>query len=76
MDKIPKIEKTVKEFVRDESGAVTKDGILKAGMILGAASFALAGTAAATTHVNTLTVDWDGQTGTGTHSHHGQHTSY
>ncbi len=75
---MPKIEKTVKEFVKDEGGAVTKDNILKAGIFLGAASLALMGTAAAdhTSHTNDLSASWDGMSATGTHSHHGQHTSY
>ena len=77
-DKIPKIEKSIKEFVKDETGAVTKDNILKAGIVLGVASIALMGSATAdhTSHTNSISGSWDGQSATGTHSHHGQHDSY
>ena len=77
---LPKIERNIKDFVKDESGAVTKDKILKAGIALGIASFALVGSAAAdhTSHTNSLsaTVDETSGSATGTHSHHGQHSSY
>lgn len=78
--KIPKIEKSVREFIKDESGSVTKDNILKAGIALGVASFALMGTATAdhTSHTNNLSGTYDDPTKsiTGSHSHHGQHNSY
>jgi hypothetical protein len=77
-ERIPKIEKSVKEFVRDESGAVTKDNILKAGIVLGFASFALVGSAAAdhSSHTNSFTASFSGQSVSGQHTHHGSHTSY
>jgi hypothetical protein len=77
--KLPEIKRDIKEFVRDESGFVSKDKILKAGFALGMASMIFAGTAAAhTSHTNTFSQDFDDTSIslTGSHTHHGQHTSY
>lgn len=78
--KLPEIKRDIKEFVSDERGFVSKDKILKAAFVLGAASLFLASSAAAqadhTQHINELSSSFSDQTLTGSHSHHGQHTSY
>jgi len=75
MDKkaIPKIVKKIEHFVKDESGIITKEKILKTGAILGV-SITLAQVAHGVhgTHANTLSeVQYDAatDTATATHSH-------
>ena len=75
--KLPEIKRDIREFVSDERGFVSKDKILKAAFVLGATSLLLAGTAAAqATHTNTISGSFAGQTLTGSHTHHGNHSSY
>ena len=75
--RLPEIKRDIREFVSDESGFVSKDKILKAAFVLGAASLLFAGSAAAqTTHTNTISGDFSDQTLAGSHTHHGQHTQY
>ena len=75
--RLPEIKRDIKEFVSDERGFVSKDKILKISFVLGMTSLFLAGTAAAqTTHTNTISGNFAGQTLTGSHTHHGQHSSY
>ncbi len=75
--RLPEIRREIKEFVSDEKGFVSKDKILKASFVLGMTSLLLANTASAqTTHTNTLSGSFSGDTLTGTHTHHGNHTSY
>lgn len=75
--KLPEIKKDIKDFIADEKGFVSKDKILKASFVLGMTSLLLTNTAAAATeHTNTLEGSWSAPTLTGTHTHHGSHTSY
>lgn len=77
---MPSIKKDLKQFVSDESGIVTKENIVKAGLILGAA-IAASGLASAShgnvnsiIHTNNMAMTPSEQTITGQHTHHSQHS--
>jgi hypothetical protein len=81
--KLPEIKRDIKEFVSDERGMVSKDKILKASFVLGMTSLLISNSAVAqdTTHTNNLCTaaepcHFSGQTLTGRHTHHGNHTHY
>ncbi len=76
--KLPEIKKNIKDFISDESGFVSKEKILKASFAVGFATLALVNTAAAdhTSHTNSISGSFSGSTVTGSHTHHGSHSSY
>lgn len=73
-DIFPKIKKEIKYFLYDESGSMSKENILKAGITLGATYLLVKDVSAhhtsSTTHTNTLTLQSMQSSVTGTHSHH------
>lgn len=77
-DKIPKIKKSIREFVSDESGSVSKDGILKVGLAVGLGTILLSTTAAShSSHTrHSVSGSYSPYTVTGSHGHHGQHSSH
>ena len=75
---IPKIIKKVGDFVRDESGIVSKENILKTGALLGSAIIAasIVHGSHETQHTNTFKVDYDVQEDSATAEHsHGSEVS-
>lgn len=82
MDKIPKLKKKINAFLTKEDGKISKENLVKTGVLLGAVSLgsvlAAKNTAAAVIHSNSLGVSYDsaGSTATGTHGHHASHSSH
>jgi len=77
--KLPEIKKEVAEFLSEESGVITKESIIKTGIIIGG-MLALAKTATAACeqydHTNSLSLEvTGGNTAIGSHNHHAQHCS-
>ena len=84
-----RIKKDLKNFMKDESGVMSKENILKVGMGTIAALTMFAGKATAAppacdgkiTHLSDNTIQWEG-TDTGikrlipSHTHHAAHCSY
>jgi len=80
VNQIPKIKKSVKDFVEDENGIISKNNILKIGIAAGSIAILIAATAYAdhSKHTNDVSgnVDSDTKELTGTHTHHSVHTQY
>ena len=80
--KIPGIKKKVSAFLVGEEGKISRDSILKAGIMLGAVGISSAALsqsgAAQATHVNNILASYNSGTATisGTHTHHGSHSSH
>lgn len=78
-DKLPKLKKNIKKFLNSEEGKISKKGIIKAGILLGAVGAAIdPGTAVAHTNWSThsnLGVSTSGNTciHNSGHSYHDQH---
>ncbi|MFH0831371.1 MAG: hypothetical protein V1886_00680 [archaeon] len=72
----PKIKQELKNFLNDEEGTISKDKIIKAGVIL--ANIILMSQPAAAhsqaTHSNDLSQGYASGTATATHSHHASHS--
>jgi len=85
MDYIPKIKKKISSFLIKEDGKITKEKLLKTGIILGGIALVSAKFAAANhrnsynTHTNdALNAQYDSETNiiTATHNHHTNHSSH
>jgi hypothetical protein len=79
--KMPELKRRVNAFLVGEEGKISKDSILKAGALLGAvgiSSVAMAGSAVAQSHTNSISGSFDPSTITvsGTHGHHSSHSSH
>ena len=72
----PKLKQELKNFLHDEEGTISKDKIIKAGIIL--ANMVLMSQPVAahsqTTHGNSLSLAYVSQQATATHSHHASHS--
>ncbi|MCK5025011.1 MAG: hypothetical protein KAS15_00360, partial [Nanoarchaeota archaeon] len=78
MVKLPKLKKEIVAFLKKEDGKISKQSLIKAGVILSAAAVAtVAGVSADISHVNSpFTLEVSGTTATGTHGHHASHSSH
>lgn len=80
MPQIPKLKKKINAFLTKEDGRISKDKLIKTGVLLGAVALAsglaVQDASAGTTHGNSLGVSYSGGTATGTHGHHASHSSY
>lgn len=87
MAEIPKLQKKISAFLVKEEGKISKEKILKAGILLGAVALASVKTANASCppapptngedHCNNLGITYNSGTATGTHEHeHGSHSSH
>lgn len=83
MVRIPKLKKKIGSFLTKEDGKISKENLIKAGILLSAAVIATLKTADAghsnTPHSNSITADYSAGTATGTHSHspaHSNHSSH
>ncbi|PLW80696.1 hypothetical protein C0585_01250 [Candidatus Woesearchaeota archaeon] len=75
--KIPKLKKKITNFLIKEDGKITKEHLIKTGIILTTLSLATQSSDAdGTTHQNSMQIHNDGDGATGTHSHHVSHSSY
>jgi hypothetical protein len=76
--KFPELKKNINSFLVGEEGKISKESILKAGVILAAATFGTIKEASATvTHTDSgLSVSYNSPTITGTHTHHTSHSSH
>ena len=82
--KLPEIKKEVKDFLSEDSGIITKESIIKTGLLVGA-TLGLAKNVRAACgcpppvwcHTNSLSLGYDPDTSsaTGSHAHHGEHSS-
>jgi len=74
---IPKLKKKISNFLTKEDGKITKEHLIKTGIILTTLSLATQSSDAdGTSHVNNMRIDNADGEATGTHSHHVSHTSY
>ena len=78
----PKIKQSLKDFVEDESGIITKEAIIKGGIAIGGiltlSQSALAHHVESYSHTNSLSltiVDAEGEGAMGEHSHSVDHSS-
>ncbi len=91
MVNIPKIKKKISSFLTKEEGKISKENLVKTGVLLSAAAIAaLKGVEAAcppdakgsnlgyhNEHCNDLSLSYAGETASGTHQHgHGSHGSH
>ncbi len=74
---IPKIKRKIIDFLSKEDGKISKDALLKAGLLAGATIFASAMAGAQTAHSNTLNApSYSSPTASVSHSHHASHSSH
>lgn len=89
---LPKIKKKITSFLRKEDGKISKEKLMKAGIlitIVSVANLKNANAACSTSHsnwcpphgntgshCNELGLSYSAATATGTHSHHGNHCSH
>jgi hypothetical protein len=77
--KFPEIKKTISAFLVGEEGKISKNSIIKAGLIISVAGIGLSKLAAAgVSHTNIIGTDdlFDGEgTATITHNHHASHSA-
>ena len=74
----PKLKQELKNFLHDEEGIISKDKVIKAGVILSNIIFMSQPAAAhnQTTHSNSLTYpNYSGASVSASHSHHASHSS-
>ena len=78
MIKIPKLKKKISAFLTKEDGRISKEKLIKTGVLLSAVAIAsLNAVEAGWTHTNTLSLTYDGsQTVTGGHDNHSSHSSH
>ena len=86
MVKIPKLKKKISSFLTKEDGKISKENLVKAGILLSAAALSSLsasadcppdGSASHDDHCNDLSVNYSQPTVTGTHEHgHGSHSSH
>lgn len=72
----PKLKQELKNFLHDEEGTISKDKIIKAGVILANILLMSQPVAAHSqaTHDNNLSLGYSSGTATATHSHHASHS--
>ncbi len=70
---IPEIKRTVKSFLIEERGSISKHRMVSLGAFLGSASLLGMLPTVQAAHTNSFTVNWDSGTVTAEHSHHGSH---
>ena len=76
MIKIPKLKKKVSSFLTKEDGKISKEKLIKAGVLLSAVAIAsLKSVEADYVHKNNLTLSHSGTTVTGSHDNHSSHSS-
>ena len=77
MIKIPKLKKKVSSFLTKEDGKISKEKLVKTGVLLSAGAIAsLKSVEAGYTHTNELSLSYEDPTVTGSHneySHYGHH---
>ena len=79
---VPEIKKKVNAFLLGEQGKMSKDSIIKAGLLVGAFAVGVAinakKTEAPVNHSNSLSASYDSGTGAASanHSHHASHSSH
>lgn len=80
MADIPKLKKKINAFLTSEEGKISKESLLKTGVMLSAvvvgSVLAANNTSAEIIHRNDLSVSYSAPTATGTHGHHASHSSY
>ena len=80
MADIPKLKKKISAFLVSEEGKMSKESLIKTGAIIGAIALSSAlaanNAAADSIHKNDLSASYSGDTATGTHVHHGSHSSH
>ena len=77
--KLPEIKKEVKAFLSDESGVISKESILKTGIIIGGLLAAAKNTLAADNtvyHANNIEFTRAGEEITAGHTHHANHSNF
>lgn len=78
--KLPEIKKEVKDFLSEDSGVITKENIIKTGILVGGVLALAKNVSAACArwdHSNDMGLAYDpaSNTATGTHTHHAEHCS-
>jgi len=87
MVSIPQFKKKINSFLTKEEGKISKENLIKTGILLGSAAIAalksaeagcpLSGAASHSEHCNQAAVSFFSRTATGAHSHsHGSHSSH
>lgn len=86
MDKFPKLKKKITSFLTKEEGKISKEAIIRTGILLSAAAIAslnveggcpASGAVSHDDHCNDLSLDYVETTATGTHNNaHGSHASH
>lgn len=77
MIKIPKLKKKISSFLTKEDGKISKEKLIKTGVLLSAIAIAsLKSVEAQYQHTNELSLSYSGTTVTGGHSNHSQHSSH
>ncbi|MDP6547373.1 MAG: hypothetical protein QF917_00220 [Candidatus Woesearchaeota archaeon] len=78
MIKIPKLKKKISSFLTKEEGKISKEKLIKAGILLGAAALVSVNEVEATftPHKNVLTLDYAKPSAIGAHSHAPSHSSH
>lgn len=86
MVKIPQLKKKISSFLTREEGKISKENLIKTGVLLSAAALASLKSVNAACppddsqhdeHCNQLSLSYAASTATGTHAHgHGSHSSY
>ncbi len=79
MLKLPELKKKIASFLTKEDGKITKEGILKTGLVLAAVALTSLKTAnAGSVHSSSLSMNFDAnsKSAVGTHGSHTSHTSH
>jgi len=71
MLKLPKLKKKIESFLTKEDGKISKENLIKAGIILGAVAAIIPEDtdAVSTPHSNALSVSYSDPTAIGSHTH-------
>jgi len=72
---IPEVKKTIKAFLVEEKGSISKHRVASLGAFLGSVSVLGMLPAVQAGHSNSFTVNWNSGNVTAAHSHHGSHSS-
>ncbi|MEM4662740.1 MAG: hypothetical protein QXM75_01835 [Candidatus Diapherotrites archaeon] len=72
----PKVKKTIKSFVLEERGSISKHKMLALGAFLGSVSILNVLPEVAAAHTNYFSVGWNAGNITATHGHHASHASH
>ncbi len=80
MVKIPELKKKIHSFLTKEDGKISKENLIKTGVLLSAVAFASVEGAEAThsdtLHANSLQLSYDSPDAVGTHNHSPEHSAH